>query len=289
MQDEIETMQLLACKNIARTFEIFQDPQHVYMVNEVYGGGDLTKVEQNARRKGVSVSEDWWRLIFRQCFEALQFMHQQAMMHCDIKEPNLMLRNENYGTPQVVLIDFGVATAMTAKDTGNVSGTPGYMPPETMAQGKWFPGGDVFSMGVAMMQLMTNKVPDEALARQGKMIGIFLEGCTNIEDVKRVTNTRQPPFQLMPKQYPGLTQLCMRCLEKNPRSRPRAPVALKDPWFGQGEAPDMTPVEQRMMPQHPMATVGITDEMLQATPATQAIGDLSAPMPRGGIAPGANY
>merc|ERR1719265_3082283 len=109
MQDEFETMQLLSCKNIARTFEIFQDANFVYMVNEVYWGGDLVKIEENAIHAGVPITEDWWRSIFRQCFKALQFMHQQAMMHCDIKEPNMMIRNESYQTPQVVLIDFGVS------------------------------------------------------------------------------------------------------------------------------------------------------------------------------------
>lgn len=271
MQEEFETMQLLSCKSIARTFEIFQDAQFVYMVNEVYWGGDLTKVESNAMAKGVPITEDWWRGIFRQCFEALQFMHQQAMMHCDIKEPNMMLRNENYDAPQVVLIDFGVSKAMTAKDTGSVSGTPGYMPPETMNQGKWYPGGDIFSMGVTMMQLLTHKIPDEDKARQGIMIGIFLEGCRDIDGVKMAVNTRQPPFALMPAQWPGLKQITMRCLEKNLRSRPKAPTVLKDPWFGVAVEQDIA-VEKAMMPSHPMATVGITEEMMQAPlAATQAI------------------
>jgi len=272
MQEEFATMQLLACKNIARTFEIFQDVNFVYMVNEVYWGGDLTQLQDNAESNKVAITEDWWKGIFRQCFEALQFMHQQAMMHCDIKEPNLMLRTENYREPQVVLIDFGVSKAMTAKDTGSVSGTPGYMPPETMNTGKWYPGGDIFSMGVVIMQLLTKRVPDEDKARQGIMIGIFLEGCRDIEGVKTAVNSRNPPFHLMPNQWPGVRQMAMRCLEKNLRLRPKAPTVLKDPWFG-GSDPkkEATPVEKAMMPQHPMATVGITEEMMQSTPMTCAI------------------
>merc|ERR1719408_56378 len=160
-----------------------------------------------------------------------------------------------------------------------------------MNSGKWYPGGDVFSMGVAMMQLLTGRVPDEDKARQGVMIGIFLEGCRDIEGVKQAVNTRQPPFHLMPAQWPGVRQLCMRCLEKNLRQRPKAPTILKDPWFGLGAAAEMTPIEQKLLPQHPMATVGITDEMLQATPATMAIPDPAgyAVQPGYGIAPGANY
>lgn len=280
MQDEFETMQLLACKNIARTFEMFQDQNFVYMVNEVYHGGDFTRLEETAvSTLGQSVlTEDWWRHIFRQCFEALQFMHQQAMMHCDIKEPNLMLRTTDYANPQVVLIDFGVSKAMTAKDTGSCSGTPGYMPPETMNSGKWYPGGDIFSMGVVMFQLLTRTVPNEEKARKGNMIGLFLEGCRDLEDVKLAVNTRQPQFRRMPSQWPGLRTLTMRCLETNLRSRPKAPSVLKDAWFGGMTLDKTTPTERSMSPSHPMATVGITDELLEMTPAgtVAIVGDFSA-------------
>jgi len=271
LQDEFETMQLLTCKNIAKTFEIFQDSQYVYMINEVYFGQDLTKVEANANKNRVPITEDWWRGIFRQTFEALSFMQQQAMMHCDIKEPNLMLRTENYADPQVVLIDFGVSKAMTARDDGTCSGTPGYMPPETMNTGKWYPKGDVFSMGVSMMQLLTKMIPDEEQAKRGIMIGIFLEGCRNIDDVKMAVNSRQPPWHKMPAQWgQGLRGLIKRCLEKQVQARPTATTILKDPWFGTSKARKETPVEQAMKPSHPMATVGITGEMMMGI-KTQAI------------------
>jgi len=256
LQDEFEAMQLLACRNIARSFEIFQDHQFVYMVNEVYHGGDFTSLKQKATAKLGGLTEDWWKGVFRQCFEALQFMHQQAVMHCDVKEPNLMLRTDNYSSPQVVLIDFGISKAMT-KDVGAmVSGTPGYMPPETMNTGKWYPGGDVFSLGVTIFQLITDMVPDDEAAKAGApMRGLFLSGCSTLEDVKRVVNTRQPQFQAIA--IPGLRTLCQRVLEKNMRSRPRAPAVLKDAWFG-GMAPSTRP-EEFMHPVNALATVGIQD------------------------------
>merc|ERR1711907_86407 len=108
-------------------------------------------------------------------------------------------------------------------------------------------------------------------ARQGIMIGIFLEGCRDMEGIKMAVTTRQPPFHLMPPQWPGLTQLTRRCLDKNLKARPSAPTVLKDPWFGNSATKTDTPVEKAMMPAHPLATVGITEEMLQATPATCAI------------------
>jgi len=147
----------------------------------------------------------------------------------------MMLRTDNYAAPQVVLIDFGISKAMTKSVGAMVSGTPGYMPPETMNTGKWFPGGDVFSMGVAIYQLLTDQVPDDEAAKRGApMIGLFLQGANTLEDVQRFVNTRQPDFFRI--QMPGLRRICQRCLEKNMRNRPRAPALIKDAWFS-GMAP----------------------------------------------------
>jgi serine/threonine protein kinase len=199
-------------------------------------------------------------------------MHQQAMMHCDVKEPNLMLRTDDYHNPEIVIIDFGVAKAMT-KDDGMCSGTPGYMPPETMNTGKWHARGDVFSMGVVMMQLLTRKVPDEDLmAQTGRLIGVFLDGCQTMDDIKMAVNTRQPPFHLMPPQMSGLTQICRKCLDKNFKNRPKAPVVLKDPWFQSSVGQANIPIEQAMNAASDFCTVGITADMVASVPATMAIG-----------------
>eukprot|EP00971_Amphidinium_carterae_P270237 5361690-Amphidinium_carterae.1 len=53
---------------------------------KVYSGGDFQLLTDRVREAGVTMDEKWWRKLFKQCFRALEFMHQQAMMHCDIKE-----------------------------------------------------------------------------------------------------------------------------------------------------------------------------------------------------------
>merc|ERR1719401_441495 len=156
-------------------------------------------------------------------------MHQQAMIHCDIKEPNLMIKSRDYSQPEVVVVDFGIAKAMGAIDTGAFGGTPGYIPPETLSMKKWFPGGDMFSLGVVMFQMTTDKTPRlEGLARVG---GLFQEGCRSIEDIVKATMGRQPAYHLMPQDMPQMIRLTEKLLSKKLNQRPRAPQALKDAWF----------------------------------------------------------
>mmetsp|Transcript_67746 Transcript_67746/g.189066 ORF Transcript_67746/g.189066 Transcript_67746/m.189066 type:complete len:213 (-) Transcript_67746:75-713(-) len=157
------------------------------------------------------------------------------MMHCDIKEPNIMVKTPNFHEPEIVLIDFGLTRAMAADEVGKITGTPGYIPPETWEGGVWFPGGDVFSMGVCMMQILLDKIPNTESPNKH---AIFREGCEGLKDIRRATQTREPPFHLMPQSMPGLTDVVQKTLEKNMSRRPRAPRVLQDTWFCM-EEPDV--------------------------------------------------
>jgi len=229
LKDEFEAMQLLACERIAQAFEVFQDGDRLYMIGEAYHGGDFQTLKERALQQGISLTEHWWRGVFRQCFEGLLFMHGQAMMHCDLKEPNVMLRTADFRAPKVVIIDLGLAKAMVGEY--GVGGTPGYMPPETLQRKMWFPKGDVFSMGVTMMQVICDKIPPTGARTVRTPGGIFVEGCRTLEDIANATRTRQPPFHLVPKEMPLLTAFLARLLNKQMPERPSAYQSLKDPWF----------------------------------------------------------
>lgn len=87
---EYQLMKGFQHPNVAKTFEVFQDSEFFYLVNEPYFGGDLTKLGKLAHDQGLSMSEAWWRGIFDQCLQGLEYLHAQAVMHCDIKEENIM-------------------------------------------------------------------------------------------------------------------------------------------------------------------------------------------------------
>jgi len=248
LHEEYEAMQLLGCERLAKTVEVFQDADFFYMVNEPYYGGDFKGLVDRAFQSGVRVSEDWWRTIFKQCLQALAFMHQQAMIHCDIKEPNIMLKTKNYNAPEVVLVDFGICKAMGAEDDEcTISGTPGYIPPETINLGKWFPRGDLFSLGVVMFQMVSGK-------------DLFTVGCRTFEDIFQRTVEMQPPYQYLEPRWPLFTNLVSKLLQKQCQLRPPAPRALKDEWFAAGKpkaetdsaGTDSLPLQSM----HPLATMG---------------------------------
>lgn len=273
MREEFQTLQNLACDAISQVFELFQDNQFYYMVGEPYLGGDFMTLKSRAMHQGVTINESWFRDIARQCCEALRFMHEQAIMHCDIKEPNIMLKTTNFRAPKVVIIDFGVCRAMVQAPNGMPGGTPGYMPPETLETKKWHPRGDVFAMGVTLLQVVIDKMPPLGARTIRTPGGIFIEGCLTVQDMFNATRTRQPPMHLVPPALGGLRQLLGKMLVKQMQGRPTARQVLEDPWL-KADTRTETPLRSKS----PWATVGITKSFLErasisdeATPAIAAL------------------
>jgi len=230
--DEFACLRLTASPNVLQIYEIFQDSRHYFLVNEPYYGGDMQSLRRRAKRDGVNMDEAWWKNIFRQALEALDHLHGHAMIHCDVKEPNFMLKTKDYHRPCVVLIDFGIARSF-ADPSSEIRGTPGYIPPESFDTGKWYPQGDMFCLGVCMVQMMADKLAPVGNRTPFSKGGIFLEGAPQIPDIQRATKTRQPPFHLMRPQVPGLIKLVQAMLEKKLLKRPRAGQVLLDPYMAQ--------------------------------------------------------
>jgi serine/threonine protein kinase len=226
LRSEMEVMKSMKDHpHIMDCIEIFQDAHNFYCVNELLPGGDLTRLRENAIQNRISLSEPYFRRIFQQCICALDYMHRNAMMHCDIKEPNIMFKTKEYADPVIVLIDFGMT--QNSAGQGLAGGTPGYRPPETNATNIWFPRGDIFSMGVVFFQLLADKTPNEEIQKGG----LFTEGAKTIEQVIYFVKTREPPWPLITRQFPGVMAWLPMMLRKELRSRPKAPILLQEPWF----------------------------------------------------------
>jgi len=236
--EEFVMMKELSNQHIAKTYEVFQDASFYYLVNEPYFGGDLTKLALRAHKEGVRMSEAWWRKVFWQCLDGLGYLHSRAIIHCDIKEANIMIASgTSYKAPRVVLIDFGLSADFSSTSKG-ASGTPGYIPPETYESGWWYPRGDVFSMGITFFQLMVGQVPADDNSVAG-VLQISGRTQTIIEATKEV----QIPWGRFPANMPKALDLVMRMTHKQRYQRPSAHQALEHEWFeskSDAKLPDAT-------------------------------------------------
>jgi len=231
--DEAEHMQEVAkCPNVATVLDIFQDDGFFYMVSQANYGGDWETVKDKAKAAGVVCNDAWYQKMFWQAFDGLDHLHRNAIMHCDIKEPNLMLKDTDFANPKVMIIDLGLSEAIFKTPEG-ISGTPGYIPPETWINLKWFPRGDVFSMGVTCFQMITDTIPNE---KKG-ILGIFTEGCTSMSDVQHKTCSLPAPWPLFEAKIQQgeiraeAKNMIYKCMNKSMMTRPRVPQIKQEPWW----------------------------------------------------------
>lgn len=188
---EFQLMEELDHRNVCRTFEMFQDDAYFYLVNEPYFGGDVTQLVLRGTEKKVDMNEAWWRDIFRQMLSGLEYLHSQAMVHCDIKEQNVMIAaDDHFKAPRAVLIDLGIAQFFADTLSSEACGTPGYIPPEVWEMRFWCPRGDVFSLGIVFFQLLSGRTPAE---REGSppVVAVLLAGGNGTDDKELARMSRE--------------------------------------------------------------------------------------------------
>jgi len=154
---EIEARLLSQLKHprVVEVIDHFQDQEGVYyLVMELVEGVDLGVMVEKDGNPGLPV-EDAIEYT-RQACEALQYVHDQRIVHRDVKPQNLIC-GEGEG---IVLVDFGVARELGASESGTVGvGTPRYMAPEVFAGGAVSARADVFGLAATMWTLITGTPP----------------------------------------------------------------------------------------------------------------------------------
>jgi len=93
-----------------------------------------------------------------QAAQAIDYAHRQGIVHRDIKPSNILY---NELDERIKVSDFGIArvTDTTTTRTGTILGSPSYMAPEQMTDGKVDGRADIFSLGVTLYQLLTGELP----------------------------------------------------------------------------------------------------------------------------------
>jgi len=140
---------------IPRLFAHFNEDGDFYLVQEFIDGHALTQEIV----PGQPLSENVVLNLLKDILEVLSFVHQNNIIHRDIKPQNLMRRHSDQ---KIVLIDFGSIKKIGALGAGlTISvGTPGYMPSE-QAKGKPKLCSDIYAVGMIGIQALTGLIPEQ--------------------------------------------------------------------------------------------------------------------------------
>ncbi|HEY9802423.1 MAG TPA: serine/threonine protein kinase [Leptolyngbyaceae cyanobacterium] len=159
---EAETLENLGHHDqIPRLLAYFDENQEFYLVQEFIDGHTLTE----ELIPGNRWSESQVIQLLQEVLGILEFVHNQGVIHRDIKPDNLIRRTADR---KLVLVDFGAVKQLRTQmvTVGGqptatvVIGTPGYMSTE-QGQGKPRPNSDIYALGIIAIQALTGLSPTE--------------------------------------------------------------------------------------------------------------------------------
>jgi serine/threonine-protein kinase len=204
--DEVRLARQISHPNVCRVHDIGEVEGRHFLSMEYIDGEDLRgllrRIGRLPKDKGIEIA--------RQLCAGLSAAHEKGVLHRDLKPANIMLD----GRGQVRITDYGLARSIGEGDRSReIAGTPAYMAPEQLSRGETSIQSDLYSLGLVLYEVFTGRRVHE--------FGSIAE-LTRAHEESSVT----PPSSVAEDVDPALEQVILRCLEKDPRDRPRSARAV---------------------------------------------------------------
>ena len=188
----------LKIPGVRRTYEAGKTREgHIFLAMEYV---DASLKDWMQRHKRPFTREEVVRLL-TPIAQALDAMHQQGLVHLDVKPENILVSEDG----RAVLADFGITREQGAATT---QGTPRYMSPEQATGNRPVtPQSDVYSLGVVIYEMLTGRPPFES-ERDDVLL------------LQHVQDAPPAPRDLNPHIDRAVARTLLSALHKEPRRRP---------------------------------------------------------------------
>jgi len=214
LKSEIKLLRNLQHKNIVEYVGFYEEKEddYVNIIMEYVEGGSLAKTVN----KFSSLPESLVAFYVEQVLEGLVYLHEQGVVHRDIKGANLLNTKEGL----IKLADFGVAARLDEISSRNnnpveVVGTPYWMAPEIIELSGCSTASDIWSVGCTVVELLTGSPP---YSEYTAMSALF-----------HIVSDEHPP--LPPNISSELEDFLLLCFNKDVSSRVSAKKLLSHRWI----------------------------------------------------------
>ncbi|XP_067915653.1 calcium/calmodulin-dependent protein kinase type 1D isoform X2 [Heterodontus francisci] len=214
IENEIAVLRRIKHENIVALEDIYESPNHLYLVMQLVSGGELF---DRIVEKGFYTEKDASTLI-RQVLDAVQYLHKMCIVHRDLKPENLLYFSPDEES-KIMISDFGLSKMEGTGDVMSTAcGTPGYVAPEVLAQKPYSKAVDCWSIGVISYILLCGYPPfyDENDSRLFEQIlkAEYEFDCPYWDDISE-----------------SAKDFIKRLMEKDPNKRYTCEQALRHPWI----------------------------------------------------------
>jgi len=218
IRNEIDILKKLSHPNIVKIYEFYISNSHYYIVTEFCKEGELFSYIKN------KYNERQLAVLFYQVFSGLWYLHDNKILHRDIKLENIMISKKEKDNDTgdelfwVKIIDFGTAKIFEKnKKEKDVVGSSYYIAPEVLRQ-NYNEKCDTWSVGVILYMMLVGRAP--------------FDGKDDEEIISKINtadyNSKEPKLM---KRSPEVRDLVSKLLQKDTSKRYSAREALNHPWF----------------------------------------------------------
>ncbi|CAJ0946878.1 unnamed protein product, partial [Mesorhabditis belari] len=218
----VEIEILTACKheNIVSLFACYFFDQKLHMMLELCSGGAVDDIMIELEKP---LTESQIAYIARNCCEALRFLHQNNVIHRDLKAGNILLTH----TATVKLADFGVSAKLKDRNERRDTfiGTPYWMAPEVMMcetfkDQPYDVRSDIWSFGITLIEMAQMEPPNSNVSPMRVLIKV---------------QKSEPPTLENPNAWSlYFNDFLKQCLMKDPNNRPLAEELKSHPFLKSG-------------------------------------------------------
>ncbi|CAI5439090.1 unnamed protein product [Caenorhabditis angaria] len=218
---------------IVKLFDVYEDDNAIYMVEELCEGGEL--LDRLVNKKSLLGSEKEIAQIMANLLYSVQYLHSHQVAHRDLTASNILFASKDGDPSSLRIVDFGFAKQSRAEN--GMLMTPCYtaqfVAPEVLRKQGYDRSCDVWSLGVILHTMLTGRTP-------------FSTGPNDTPDqiLKRVGDGKIEKNQEL---WRGVSDeakdLVRKMLEVDPKRRVTAKQALQHPWIWHKETLSDDPIE----------------------------------------------
>jgi serine/threonine protein kinase len=221
-RQEAEAASLLDHPNIVSVLDFgLSQEGYAYMVMDMLEGPSLLDLLHKLGHLTTNAAVR----IFAQCSDGLGHAHSRGIIHRDFKPSNVILVNDAEGKVQAKIVDFGIVKILRRAGEavpdltvrGEIFGTPTYMSPEQCAGLPLTTASDIYSWGISLYETLTGSAPFSAQSMPELMYMHIREKPVPLRDFSSSISISNE-----------LSDMVMKCLEKEPHNRFQTMQQVKD-------------------------------------------------------------
>src|SRR5215210_829814 len=232
--------------NVVCIYDLGEVDGHLFIAMEFVQGVDLERLIELGEPLSLQARLD----IIIDVLTGLAYAHKRGIVHRDIKPANIRVGDDG----RAKIMDFGVAhlASSSMTSTGSILGTPSYMAPEQITEGKTSAATDIFAVGGVLYQVLAQMKPFDAPTLQNLFFKI-------------ITEHPRPVSELMPGLPPALDRIVRKAMAKEPAERYASALDM---------ANDLTNVRSKLSgPSYP-ASVSLSASVASAIEQSRKTSDL---------------